>query len=470
MDESKPATAAGMKRSAPSIHEGPRGWDVTPPMMTPSPSSFHLPFAHYALIYLDNEGKLQVDESASIKEVNFTVFSPEVLQDFLEIFGKRDGFHQPVRRNKMASLRRVKCGRGRTNASTRKERRLEKLYDSENASSPRPLGMVPLRIGDERSILGYYEGALKHFQQFNCRVVAKAFIRFIEPRKQTKPEWWPLGVMHKEPDHLRKEYRIELLIHIVRKLGSYGITADKLKEVASETKRSLKHPSHVEIIYEILRVRKLEERLERGEIDDNMVVYVMNRGPSPNGEDRMLIEGTFSALKEPEHVGGLLTPASSVEQASAALTKQTDTMSSLASSHHLLGGDCNPPFSVLEPLNFGGPGRHDSVYYTTPHHYTDTFFSRAMLNTPSSADMISSLDASVFNYLTQSPFLTSTPDLPPIGTRDQYGSWTPTFSQNIPRPAECGTPGTSQALPPPAMSCHGPWPLQHGHGHAGKHG
>lgn len=60
--------------------------------------------------------------------------------------------------------------------------------------------------------------------------------------------------------------RIELLLHIIRKLGGHGITADKLKEVAGDTKRSLKHPSHVEIIYEILRVRKIEERFERGEV------------------------------------------------------------------------------------------------------------------------------------------------------------------------------------------------------------
>ena len=60
--------------------------------------------------------------------------------------------------------------------------------------------------------------------------------------------------------------RIELLLHIIRKLGSHNITADKLKEVAGDTKRSLKHPSHVDIIYEILRVRKMEERFERGEV------------------------------------------------------------------------------------------------------------------------------------------------------------------------------------------------------------
>lgn len=56
------------------------------------------------------------------------------------------------------------------------------------------------------------------------------------------------------------------MLHIIRKLGSHGITADKLKEVAGDTKRSLKHPSHVDIIFEILRVRKMEERYERGEV------------------------------------------------------------------------------------------------------------------------------------------------------------------------------------------------------------
>lgn len=94
---------------------------------------------------------------------------------------------------------------------------------------PASTSMVGIEIGDTEKILEYYENALKHFQQLNCRQIAKAFIKFIEPRKQvkhpynggkpragaasgekgdpekTKPEWWPAGVVHKEPDHLRKE-------------------------------------------------------------------------------------------------------------------------------------------------------------------------------------------------------------------------------------------------------------------------
>jgi hypothetical protein len=87
--------------------------------------------------------------------------------------------------------------------------------------------MVGLEIGDSPKVLEYYERSLKHFRQFNCAQVAKAFIKFIEPGKQvkhpyngrkpgaphgkegdpesTKPEWWPADVFHKEPDHLQKD-------------------------------------------------------------------------------------------------------------------------------------------------------------------------------------------------------------------------------------------------------------------------
>ncbi|KAJ5367191.1 hypothetical protein N7541_001132, partial [Penicillium brevicompactum] len=52
-------------------------------------------------------------------------------------------------------------------------------------------------------------------------------------------------------------------------LGHYGITADKLRDVAQDTKRGLKDPSHVEIIDEILRVRRIEELFERGQDEDD---------------------------------------------------------------------------------------------------------------------------------------------------------------------------------------------------------
>ena len=67
-------------------------------MMTNSRSSFPPPCVHFAIIYLDGDGKLKVDESSSAQEQNLTVFTPEVRQNFLEILGERIGYHAPARR------------------------------------------------------------------------------------------------------------------------------------------------------------------------------------------------------------------------------------------------------------------------------------------------------------------------------------------------------------------------------------
>src|SRR5437764_883563 len=45
---------------------------------------------------------------------------------------------------------------------------------------------IPLEIGDEEKIQAYYERSFRAFQQINCRQVAKAYIKIIEPRKQVK--------------------------------------------------------------------------------------------------------------------------------------------------------------------------------------------------------------------------------------------------------------------------------------------
>ena len=97
-----------------------------------------------------------------------------------------------------------------------------------------PTDMIELAIGDTEKVLAYYENAFKRFQQLNCRNIAKAFIKEIEPRKQvkypynggrsgdpesTKPVWWPLGVIHKEPDHLKMECKLLLMEDVPVILG-----------------------------------------------------------------------------------------------------------------------------------------------------------------------------------------------------------------------------------------------------------
>lgn len=91
--------------------------------------------------------------------------------------------------------------------------------------NPRP-GCTVLRVADRDLLRRYYEKAFEDFQQLNCRAIAKSYIKLVEPRKQvhfpyngrkvvagvstrvnpeqTKPVWWPVDVLHREPDHLLK--------------------------------------------------------------------------------------------------------------------------------------------------------------------------------------------------------------------------------------------------------------------------
>lgn len=85
---------------------------------------------------------------------------------------------------------------------------------------------VSISVKDRDLLRHYYEKIFQNLQQTNCRVLAKAYVKLVEPRKQvnypyngrkiiagrtqqlspeaTKPPWWPSGVSHREPDHLPK--------------------------------------------------------------------------------------------------------------------------------------------------------------------------------------------------------------------------------------------------------------------------
>jgi hypothetical protein len=62
-------------------------------------SLINIPYAHYAMIYLDNMGRLKVTESLSIQEQNGTVFTTEVCERFLGILGAKIGYQRPMVRS-----------------------------------------------------------------------------------------------------------------------------------------------------------------------------------------------------------------------------------------------------------------------------------------------------------------------------------------------------------------------------------
>lgn len=416
------------------------GWD-TPPMLGNFQPSLQLPYQHYALIYLDNTGKLRVQESRSIQEQNDTVFSPDVQQRFLEILGPKIGYHRPMvirqgstkwrHRDDYHSWppsRLMKRCRSVSHSSFH-----DSFSDSVEELPPySPTDMIELEIGDTEKVIAYYENALKRFQQLNCRNIAKAFIKAIEPRKQvrypynggrtgnpelTKPAWWPPGVIHKEPDHLKMEYRIPLLMHILRNLGEYGVTSDKLREVAHDSKKTLQEGG-IEILDEVFRVRKLEERYERNEVDASTKVYVFNY--NSNSSKRRKASRPVSELDHDDDVAdtcGFLTPSSSVDHAPGPMTTSMDSMAMVAHSRPMqLQSDRDQLFQMPGTLGFDGQTRQDHrPYYPASTEYSDFPASTA------ATGVINQTEPVGLDYLTQATFPTPGPEAP-ISPQSRHAS------------------------------------------------
>jgi hypothetical protein len=111
-------------------------------------------------------------------------------------------------------------------SNTRKKRpRIPGLYrENSNDDTPMPVPVQKtqqLMIGDEVEVTKFYTCRFKDMQQSSCKVMGKAFVKLVEPKKQTHhpytkgddkaPPWWPpttgdenVKVRHKEPDHLLK--------------------------------------------------------------------------------------------------------------------------------------------------------------------------------------------------------------------------------------------------------------------------
>jgi hypothetical protein len=83
-----------------------------------------------------------------------------------------------------------------------------------------------IRINDSKGLWNFYDQRFKSCQQSACKLIAKAWVKLVEPKKQSThpytgsdekaPDWWPKPwgttkedkVRHKEPDHLYKRGEI----------------------------------------------------------------------------------------------------------------------------------------------------------------------------------------------------------------------------------------------------------------------
>ncbi|KAL2205110.1 hypothetical protein CC79DRAFT_1323849 [Sarocladium strictum] len=196
-----------------------------------------------------------------------------------------------------------------TSASARKRQRARHYSQEDNQQDTMSvMTRKGLKIGDAEAVYNYYEQAFKSCQQSACKLIAKAWVKVLAPKKQSThpytgsderaPDWWPKPwgtskeerVRHKEPDHLYKRERIALLIHILRlaveppknqlaDLQKLNVNVKKLEDATWEAlsgwlAESEANASKKPFISRIFRVAKMEERYKDDMLDASASVYV----------------------------------------------------------------------------------------------------------------------------------------------------------------------------------------------------
>ncbi|GIJ86936.1 hypothetical protein Asppvi_005835 [Aspergillus pseudoviridinutans] len=477
---SAPAPGVGSsKRPASCMQDDVNGWDTVPPMGLSMRSSINIPYAHYAMIYLNNMGRLKVVESASIQEQNETVFTPEIHKRFLELLGAKIKYQLPMVQRLSAgsatpysykshqplahlSYHQTTWGRNSTAHSMYSvPPSIQFSVPVKETPSCRSVDMVELKISNTPQVLNYYEKSLEHFQQLNCHEIAKAFIKFIEPQKQvkhpynrgkppagappgkkgnpemTKPEWWPPNVVHKEPDHLRKDHtyleRLSLLIHIIQKLRRFGITMDQLQEIAHNCKRRLTDPHKLLILDEVFR----KER----DGDSNV-------GPNQKHEQEDNADEALPILHSEMNSTSLML--SSVEYMGMAAPIRPKDM----------GDDRNQLFSLPEWLSSGETPWADQTLLPTTSEFTKDYASQQMPRTHATTAPVSPNEMhAAFDYMTQESITSSTPEQTsphrqaplPMQQSASFNPWAPSFQHNLFNPMVYGT-APSHAISQTTMS------------------
>ncbi|KAL2074972.1 hypothetical protein VTL71DRAFT_8752 [Oculimacula yallundae] len=175
-----------------------------------------------------------------------------------------------------------------------------------------------LKISDESQVEAFYTTRFKNMQQAACKIMGKAFVKLVEPKKQTHhpytkgnekaPPWWPKGtgdkaVRHKEPDHLLRHERVTLLVHILKmivepvqnqcpevrklKLDVKTLEAATLEAMSTwfADKEKPDNEQKRPFLKEIFKVAKQQERYKDGGINGDTIIHVRSAERTSVEED-----------------------------------------------------------------------------------------------------------------------------------------------------------------------------------------
>ncbi|KAJ6107017.1 hypothetical protein N7512_010534 [Penicillium capsulatum] len=326
----------------------------------------NLAYPHFALIYIDRDGNLRQEASQSIAQSRETILSPRVRDAFLRAVAMSNtGPVSPQFESGAPTPRHERSTGPRPLAPQTtpippvESQRLAPTSTAPPIQMPTWTSQDPpphwgkpspqrrnpscneelsravhqtayISVRDKEMLRHYYEKVFQNLQQTNCRVLAKAYIKLVEPRKQvnypyngrkivagqtrqldpdeTKPPWWPSGVSHREPDHLPKAERIRLLVHLLCELRtSHGITARRLKDADQPIRRQISPPERVQILDEMYEVRAKEESFLQEPTDGKALVSI-SRANLPDAVEASLGRGEKSQRPSPEQTSPIPEP------------------------------------------------------------------------------------------------------------------------------------------------------------------
>ncbi|KAK8026624.1 hypothetical protein PG991_003680 [Apiospora marii] len=258
-----------------------------------------------------------------------------------------------------------------------------------------------ISVSDEKELWDFYEQRFKDCQQTACKLIAKAWIKAVEPKKQSThpytgsdekaPDWWPQPwgtgkedrVRHKEPDHLYKRERVHLLNHILRMivlpnnqqhadLKKLNLNVAKLKDVTNEAlsgwftdKDSPNNAFKKPKLDEIFKVAAQEERFRHGQIGPTTKVHVKSDDRAGDGYASDRDETSqYRAEEEQEN-----TPASSrVSPTRIPTTQSLAFNGSSQSPNHLQGNHFMADLPAREAFHQQQHHHHQQVQQQQQQH------------------------------------------------------------------------------------------------------
>lgn len=226
-----------------------------------------------------------------------------------------------------------------------------------------------IEIQDSEAVWAAYAQGFKNCQQTLCKLIAKAWVKAVEPKKQTAhpytkndegaPDWWPKPwgptkdekVRHKEPDHLYKRERVHLLCHILRlvvqphsqqhpDIRKTMLNVAKLKETTFETLTSFFAESETnsqkrKYLTNIFKIAWQEERYKRGDIDGATRVFPLKDDKSQ--ETPVSDNDDGSIIRDEEGCDYPLTRSNTAHSMVPSPGSKPSPVSALQSHPHLLG-------------------------------------------------------------------------------------------------------------------------------------